>query len=121
MNREFILKHTTSFTEKLLKRLQDPELAQAYLETALEAYEEEGNTDALLLAMRDIAQAQGGIGQLVKRTDVSRQHLDDILASKHNPRLDNMLDILAALGFRFRLERPDIPTERTTLREKAPV
>jgi DNA-binding phage protein len=55
--------------------------------------------------MRDVAGAQGEIGQLAKRTAISRQHLYDILASKHNPRLDNFLSILSGLGFRVRLEQ----------------
>lgn len=104
MNKEAILKHTTSYEENLIKHLQDPELAQAYLETALESYEQDGDTEALLLAMRDVAEAQGGIGELAKRTTISREHLYDILASKHNPRLDNWLSIISALGFRVRLE-----------------
>ncbi len=107
MNREFILKNTTSFKENLLKRLQDPEFAQYYLEATLEDYEEDGDTESLLLAMRDVAQAQGGIGKLAKRTGISRQHLYDVLASKHNPRLDNLLEILSGLGFRIRLERQE--------------
>ena len=63
MNKEAILKHTASYEDNLLERLKDPELAQAYLEAAVESYEKEGNTEALLLAMRDVAEAQGGIGQ----------------------------------------------------------
>lgn len=70
-----------------------------------EAYESDGNTEALLLTMRDVAEAQGGIGELAKRTAVSREHLYEILAGKYNPRLDNWLNILSGLGFRVRLER----------------
>ena len=104
MNREAVLKHTTSFKENLLEALADPKEAQAYLEAALAAYEADNNTDALLLAMRDVAQAQGGIGQLAKRVGISREHLYNVLASKHNPRLDNLLSILSGLGFQVRLE-----------------
>jgi probable addiction module antidote protein len=104
MNRETVLKHTTSFKENLLKALKDPKEAQAYLEAALSAYEADGLTDALLLAMRDVAQAQGGVGQLAKRVGITREHLYSVLASKHNPRLDNLLSILSGLGFRVRLE-----------------
>ena len=68
------------------------------------AYEADSNTDGLLLAMRDVAQAQGGIGQLAKRVGISREHLYNVLASKHNPRLDNLLSILSGLGFQVRLE-----------------
>ncbi len=120
MNRETILKNTTSFKENLLKALQDPEEAQAYLEAALEAYEADGNTDALLLAMRDVAEAQGGIGQLAKQTAVSREHWYEILASQQTPRLDAVLSILSALGFHFRLERQTLPIESSPLQEKTP-
>ena len=113
MNKEAILKHTTSYEENLIKHLQDPELAQAYLETAFESYEQDGDTDALLLAMRDVAEARGGIGELAKRTTISREHLYDILASKHNPRLDNWLSIISGLGFRVRLERQEKNAEHT--------
>jgi hypothetical protein len=82
MNKEAILKHTTSYKDDLLERLQDPEFSRLYLETAFESYQEDG----------------------AKKTTVSREHLYDILASRHNPKLDNWLDILSALGFRVRLE-----------------
>jgi len=113
MNKELILKHTTNYEDNLISRLRDLELAQAYLETAFDSYEKDGNTEALLLAMRDVAEAQGGVGQLAKRTAISRQHLYEILASKHNPRLDNWLSILSGLGFRVRLERQDVAVEPT--------
>ena len=107
MNKEAILKHTASYKDDVLERLQDQEFARLYLETAFEFYQEDGDTDALLLAMRDVAEAQGGIGKLAKKITVSREHLYDILSSKHNPRLDNWLEILSALGFRVRLERQE--------------
>lgn len=118
MSKEAILKHTASYEDNLSERLRDPELAQAYLEAAVESYEREGDTEALLLAMRDVAEAQGGIGQLAKRTAISRQHLYDILASKHNPRLDNWLNIISGLGFRVRLERLDAAPEHAPSHHK---
>ena len=121
MNRETILKHTKSYEESLVTRLQDSELAMAYLEASFEAYEEDGNTDALLLALGHVAKAQGGIGKLSQQTAVSREHLYDILASKHQPRLDNLLSILSALGFRVRLERQHVPTKPSPLPENATV
>lgn len=108
MNREFILKHTGDYQENLIKRLRDPELAQAYLEAAIESYEEDGDTECLLLAMRDVAKAQGDVGELASRTGISRQHLYNVLASKYHPPLDHLLNILSALGFRVRLERQDV-------------
>ena len=121
MNREFILKHTTSFRDHFLEDLKDPEFAQYYLEAALEDYEKDGDTESLWVAIRDVAEAQEGIGQLAQRTDMSHQQLYDILASQHNPRLDSLLSIFSALDYRLYLERQDLSTEQTTLREKASV
>jgi probable addiction module antidote protein len=119
MNKEAILKHTASYEDNLLERLRDPELAQAYLEAAVDSYKGDGDTQALLLAMRDVAEAQGGIGELAKRTSISRQHLYEILASRHNPRLDNWLNIISGLGFRVRLERQDVTIEGASSRQEA--
>ena len=118
MNKEALLKHTTSYEEELIEDLKDPEEAMAYLETAFESYESDGDTEALLLAMRDVAEAQGGIGELAKRTAVSREHLYEILAGKYNPRLDNWLNILSGLGFRVRLELHKVANKNASSRNE---
>jgi len=107
MNQQYknILKNTISFEDDLFQRLQNKAFSKAYLETALGEYKKDGDTQALLLAMRDVAEAQGGVGKLAKRASISRQHLYSILAGKHNPQLNNWLNILSALGFIVRLER----------------
>ncbi|MBM3236669.1 hypothetical protein FJZ31_10290 [Candidatus Poribacteria bacterium] len=74
MKKETVLTHTTSYEDNLMERLKDPELAQAYLEAALESYEADYDTEALLLAPRDVAKAQG-IGKLSEQKDISCQHL----------------------------------------------
>jgi probable addiction module antidote protein len=89
--------------------LKDPQEAQAHLQGALEEYEETGDTKALLLALRDVAEVQGGVGQLAKRCGVNREHLYRVLSSRSKPRVDNLLAIIAGLGFRVRLEPQGIP------------
>ena len=61
-------------------------------------------SQVLMIALGDIAKAQGGIGKLAKRLKVSRPHLYEILSGKHSPRLDNTLDIISGLGFKVKLE-----------------
>ena len=119
MDKEAILKHTTSYEEELLEDLKNPAEAQAYLEAAVESYEKDGDTEALLLAMRDVARAREGIGQLAKQTSIARQHLYDMLANKHDPRLGNWLNALSALGFRIRLEQQDVIAKYTSPDYKA--
>ena len=104
MNKKQVLKHTVSYEDGLLESLQDPEEARAYLEVALDEYEESGKTDGLLLALRDVAQAQGGVGVLAERSGLNREHLYRVLSSQSKPKLDNLMAIISALGFRLRLD-----------------
>ena len=66
MNEKQVLKHTVRYDEGLLKALKDPKEARAYLEVALDECEASGETGGLLLALRDVAQAQGGVGALAE-------------------------------------------------------
>lgn len=57
MNRDMILKHTTSYEEHLLNTLADPLEAQEYLKAVVEAYPEDSNMDVLRLAVQDVVRA----------------------------------------------------------------
>ena len=88
---------TTPFKDYLLKDLAQPEFAKGYLETALQDFDKDGNIEILLLAMKDIAEAQGGIEVLVAWTNLSPQTLTYLLNTEPPPQLDNVLDILSTL------------------------
>ena len=60
---------TRDYQEALLEALKDPEEAKVYLEVALEEYEEDNDKDAFLLALRNVAEAQGGLSALARRTN----------------------------------------------------
>ena len=49
--------------ESLKARLADAPYAQEYLAIALEEYEENGDLEAFLLAVRDVTEAQGGVSK----------------------------------------------------------
>ncbi len=104
MTKKKIEQLTTSYEDRLVESLKDPLEAQAYLQVALEDYEQTGETDPLLLALKDVAKAQGGIGALSERAGLNREHLYRVLSSKSQPRLDKLLAIVSGLGFRVRLE-----------------
>ena len=98
MNTEIKLQQcTTSFKDYLLKDLAQPEFAKGYLEAALQDFDKDGNIEILLLAMKDIAEAQGGIEELVTWTNLSPQALTYLLNTEHPPQLDKVLDILSTL------------------------
>ena len=88
---------TTPFRDYLLKDLAQPEFAKGYLEAALQDFDEDGNIETLLLSMKDIAEAQGGIERLLNWTNLSPQNLTYLLNTEHTPQLDKVLDILSKL------------------------
>ena len=104
MNEKQALKHTVRYDEGPLKALKDPKEARAYLEVALDECEASGESEGLLLALRDVAQAQGGVGALANRSGLNREHLYRVLSSRSKPKIDNLMAIISALGFRLRLD-----------------
>lgn len=102
--RPAILKHTASYHQKLIKALRDPEEAAAYLKVALEEYEKDGDTEVFLLALRNVAEARGGMSELSKKTNLNRQSLYRTLSGKGNPTLLTLDAVLHGLGFRLSIE-----------------
>ena len=94
-----ILECTGSFHDHLIESLRDPEESAIYLQVALDEYQQDGQIEAFMLALRDVAEANGGLGQLAKKTDLNRQNLYQALSGKGNPRLKTLGTILAGLGF----------------------
>lgn len=89
------------FRDYVKDNLKDPEEAISYLNTALEEYEKDGDTEAFLLALRTVAEARGGITELARKTNLNRQHLYRTLSNKGNPRLNTLETVLHGLGFRL--------------------
>jgi probable addiction module antidote protein len=83
-----------SYDELLHEELQDPELAAELLSAALE----DGSVDELLLALRQVAEAHGGLGVLAAITDLNRQNMYKMLSEHGNPTLASLLSVLRALG-----------------------
>jgi probable addiction module antidote protein len=90
---------TGSYEDYLIETLKDKEAACAYLQAALDNYQKDQHQQALLLALKDVAKAQGGIGWLAKQTHLNREHLYYLLSGKGNPKLDTLSLILKAFGF----------------------
>lgn len=81
----------------LMKDLQDLGRAADYLTAAIEEGEE-----VFLLAVRDVVEAQGGIGSLAKATNLNRENLYDMLSEQGNPRLSSIMPVLTKLGFELK-------------------
>jgi len=92
------------YEDSLKERLLDPEYARVFLDVALEEYEQDGDTEAFLLALRDVAEAQGGVTKLAEQTKLNRQNLYKALSEEGNPRLKTLGAVLHELGFRLSVE-----------------
>ena len=106
-------KASKPYKDFLMEYLQDPEEARAYLEVAIEEYEQDGDKEAFLLALRNVAEAQGGLGKLAKQTGLNREHLYRVLSEEGNPRLDTVGRILHGLGFRLSVHPLEAPQAST--------
>lgn len=84
---------TLDYREQLLQDLQEPHYAAGYLTEALEEGEE-----VFLLAVRDVVDAQGGIGRLAGSTSLNRENLYTMLSERGNPRLSSLVSVLREVG-----------------------
>lgn len=108
MSKAKILKNTTSYHEELIESLKKPKEADLYLRIAMEEYHEDGDAEALLVALRNIAEARGGMNKLAKKTHLNRQNLYHVLSKKGNPTLDTFDLILKGLGYRLVIQPDEI-------------
>jgi probable addiction module antidote protein len=88
----------------LEEKLRDPEHARLYLETALEEYHTDHDRAAFFTALRNVANAQGGISKLAEKTSLNRENLFRVLSGRSNPRLDTIDSILGGLGYQLSLQ-----------------
>src|ERR1039458_5183645 len=72
-------KRTSSYKERLLEDLRDPEEAANYINSAIQ----DGTSEMLLLALRDVAEAHK-MAKVAKGTGVAREAIYRILSHKGN-------------------------------------
>ena len=77
--------------------LQNDAEAAAYLEAAMD----EGDPSGLMIALRRLAKARGGIATIAERTGLSRETLYRTLSERGNPRLSSLSAILQATGLKL--------------------
>ena len=88
---------TASYSEWLIGRLKDHSEAAAYLEAALE----DGDQAVIMLALRHVAQAQGGIAKVARKAKLTREATYRMLSSTGNPELRSLAAVLSAAGLRL--------------------
>lgn len=81
----------------LFEDLRDPDFAARYLEEVLK----DGSMQAFLVAIRNVAQASGGMRRVSKQAKVGRESLYKTLSENGNPQFSTLQLILGGLGLRF--------------------
>lgn len=81
----------------LVERLKDPAEAAAYLEAALE----DGDQAVIMLALRQVAQAQGGVAEIARKAKLTREATYKMLSKSGNPELRSLSAVLKATGLRI--------------------
>ncbi len=98
------MRNYRKFKDYHIEQLRDPEDAKIYLSVAIEDYEKDEDIDAFLIAVRDVAEAQGGISKLAERLSLTDEGLNKVLSENGNPQLNTIRKILHELGFKFSID-----------------
>jgi len=89
-----------SYRESLLGSLGNPDEAAQYLNACLE----DADARVFLLALRDVADARGGIRALSRDAHLNRESLYRMLSKSGNPSLDSLAAVLNACGLRLAVQ-----------------
>lgn len=90
-------KKSINYRNDLMKSLKDPKEKAAYINAALE----DGDSKVLLMALKNVAEANGGISSLASRTRTPRENPYRILLKNGNPKLENLEKILHSFGLKL--------------------
>lgn len=93
-------KSSKPYQELLGNRLCDPAEAAAYLDAALE----DPDFRVFLMAVRDVATANGGLARIANETGLNRENLYRMLSENGNPRINSLGIVLADMGLRLSVD-----------------
>ena len=98
------MKHRASIShdEAMARELREnPDFAAEYLRAALE---DADGPRVLLVALRRVAEARGGIAKVAKAAGVERESLYRALSARGNPRLSTLVALTRAMGLKLTIE-----------------
>ncbi len=93
---------SVSYESNLVQRLrEDAQFAQVYLEEAMSEADTADGKAVLLLVLRQLAEAKGGMTQLAENSGIKREALYRALSPNGNPTLTTLIAVFNALGLRL--------------------
>jgi probable addiction module antidote protein len=91
-----------SHDEAMVRELRaNPDFAAEYLRAALD---DTDDPRVLLVALRRVAEARGGIAKVAKAAGIERESLYRALSAHGNPRLSTLVAVTKAMGLKLTLE-----------------
>lgn len=95
---------TKKYQEWLIESLKDHDEAVAYLNAALEESlkGDAESKEVLLIALRNVAEAQGGLAKIAKKAHLGRESLYKTLSPRGNPSLSTFTALMQAMGLQLR-------------------
>ncbi len=81
----------------------EPEQAFVSLQVALEEFDQDGDLQHLMLAVRNVAEARGGVPEPVRQVGMGATSLYKALSESGNSTLGTIRAVLHALGYRLAL------------------
>jgi len=90
----------TDYQEDLIEWLKNPKHAAGYLNEAIE----EEKKELILLALRNVAEAQGGMSNIAEKASLNRENLYRMLSKRGNPQMGSIIKLLHALGLKLTIE-----------------
>ena len=95
-------KTSTSHDQAMIRELRrSPKFAAEYLRAALEEADERR---VLLVALRRVAEARGGVAKVAKAAGIERESLYRALSPRGNPRLSTLVAVTKAVGLTLTVE-----------------
>ena len=95
-------KASASHDEAMINKIRkSPTFAVEYLKAALEDTDE---PRVLLIVLRQIAEAHGGIAKVAKAAGIERESLYRALSPSGNPRLSTLFAVTKAMGLTLTVE-----------------
>jgi probable addiction module antidote protein len=94
------MKASKNYRAELIPALKDSQEAINYLNAALE----EGDSRVFLAALKDVAEAQGGLAKISRMAKLNRENLYRMLSKRGNPKLLGLGSLLDVMGFKLSIE-----------------
>ncbi len=85
------------YHDYLIETLKNPSEAAGYLNAALE----QGDRDMFLVALRNVAEARGGMAKLSRGAKLNRANLYRVFSKNGNPEIQTLARILNNFGLRL--------------------